>query len=679
MRGSASSSGAPKDGGPPTTQEWWWLGYEQTLPVSVSQWHPYEPAVQYHLSASVAAMRIEGRTEGLVLDLAPFTDPPSPYQVWRARPTEVLNTNETELCGKLAIAGYSKELWDLPLSQLPPSAKHGKVIQGFYQVRTQHTEQMEELNRYLTDPNSPPCRFTEPPRRRVVLLIEIERPAFLFGDVDRFRKRKKPPPAPEPVEAGEHDSVPPGEAVFQWWWGDPNEGGVGHWKNYHPHVSARLEQALLDNERFKGCSEAVPIDEVRYSLQRISRDKPFSFVEQSSLGANFREPFLPSHIVTVDFGLYDQQTRLTSNCFVQFQRGNPKRRRPVRRIRRGEAAGLSMPDGDPCSVCFSDTGVLTGCEKGHIVCGSCLRMGLRIMVGDITQTEKLICGCLVASDSVAFERLTKQADETLQAIIACPPEEVAERREFDMELAQVRRAFQLANAIPATIFKDKVAEWLDKVKRHAMEHLYHACSHPGCGMNNWILRADFDTEYRARGQCIWVCKKGHRNSVLPSPDDIDEVNRNILMHPEHYSERCAHDTLALRRFRLCGQCVDEGLLTFAVHEAGCKQWPGSGHGHRHCFCFHCTKVWGAANGCNHSNRCADPGIQQVRRTADGQGSEKLEVGFVDAAAYISWVNGGRSCPPTVFPSGRVQGATRQGQLGMEDRAVLQRAIAEGTT
>jgi len=676
---SSPSRGQATDG--PVTHEWWWLGYEQKAPVSVAQWSPYEPAVQYHLSASYAAMRVEGRTEGLVLDLGPFTDPPSVYQVWRAKPLEVTNTNEPELCGKLAIAGYPKELWSLPLNQLPPAAKHGRVVAGFYQVRKEHTERLEEMNRYLTDPESHPCTLTEPPRRRVVILIEIERPSFLFSNVDRFRKKKKPPPGAQPVEVGESDSVPPGEAVFQWWWGDPNEGGIGHWKNYHPHVSEKLERALSESERFRSCLEPVPIDEVRYSLQRISRDRPFDYTDQSSLGASFREPFLPSNVITVDFGLYDQQTRMTSNCFVQFQQGNPKRRRPVRRIRRGEAAGLALPDGEPCGVCFSDTGVLTGCDRGHIVCLGCLRTGLRIIVGDITATENLLCGCLKAGDAVAFQRLTAQADESLQARMAAPPPAGdPERQEFDIELAQVRRAFQLADAIPRDIFRRKVDDWLNKVKLHAMEHLYHACTTPGCAMENWILRADFDNEYRSQGQCIWLCKRGHRNSVLPSSSDIDEINRNILMHPEHYSERCAHDTLALRRFRLCAQCADEGLLTFAVHEAGCKQWPGSGHGHRHCFCFHCTMTWGSSAGnCSHQVRCSDPGIQQVRQTNDGQGSQKLEIGFIDGDAYIAWVTGRGPCPPTVFPNGhRIHGQTRQGQLGMEDREVLRRSMAEGT-
>merc|ERR1711920_481470 len=169
--------------------------------------------------------------------------------------------------------------------------------------------------------------------------------------------------------------------------------------------------------------------------------------------------------------------------------------------------------------------------------------------------------------------------------------------------------------------------------------------------------------------------------------DIDEMNRNILTHPEYYTDRCGTDSMKLRRFRLCPPCVSEGLLTFAVHEAGCKQWPGSASAHRHCFCFHCTSIWGHQRGlCNHQVQCVDCGIQQVRKTSDGAGSEMLEIGFIDAAAYIAWVKGANACPPTKFPATSVRssaeqvlGSTRQGQLGMENRAELKKAMEEGTT
>jgi len=159
------------------------------------------------------------------------------------------------------------------------------------------------------------------------------------------------------------------------------------------------------------------------------------------------------------------------------------------------------------------------------------------------------------------------------------------------------------------------------------------------------------------------------------------MNRNILMHPEFYTDHCGYDSVALRRFRLCPGCVEEGLLTFAVHEGGCKQWPGSRSAHRHCFCFHCTQPWGSGSGgtCTHAVQCSDPGIQQVRTKLGADGVHFLEIGFIDADAYKAWVRGGDDCPPTRFPIGTVLGTARQANLGMEDKKKLQRAIQEGTS
>eukprot|EP00439_Symbiodinium_sp_Y106_P008826 s5059_g1.t1 len=68
--------------------------------------------------------------------------------------------NEGELEGHLAIAGYTKALWELPRDMLPPTpaAKHGKVIAGFYQVHKDSVEPLEVFLRYLTDTNSRPWK-----------------------------------------------------------------------------------------------------------------------------------------------------------------------------------------------------------------------------------------------------------------------------------------------------------------------------------------------------------------------------------------------------------------------------------------------------------------------------------------------------------------------------------------
>eukprot|EP00439_Symbiodinium_sp_Y106_P034227 s2063_g4.t1 len=301
---------------------------------------------------------------------------------------------------------------------------------------------------------------------------------------------------------------------------------------------------------------------------------------------------------------------------------------------------------------------------------------------------------------ITDEGLTEVEDETLTVLAIGPDaskkvdtvtgklslyrDEAAELREklkaAESELAKLKeRLYDLELTLFGHAWLKPVADWHEMARRRMSEHLYYACSFPGCGMANWILRTDFEREYRSRGLCNWVCPKGHRNCVLPSQEDINEVNRNLLSHPEYYTDRCGHDSLALRRFRLCPECVQEGLLTFAIHEDGCKQWPGTIAAHRHCFCWHCTRKWNVE--CSHATVCQDPGIQQVRRTTDGEGSEKLEIGFVNAQAYIQWIGTGLDCPDTLFAggTGRIRGATRQGLLAMEDREELRKWMLEGTT
>jgi len=39
-------------GGKLIKHEWWWLAWLQKLPVRADQWVRYDPAVEYHLSAS---------------------------------------------------------------------------------------------------------------------------------------------------------------------------------------------------------------------------------------------------------------------------------------------------------------------------------------------------------------------------------------------------------------------------------------------------------------------------------------------------------------------------------------------------------------------------------------------------------------------------------------------------
>ena len=244
-----------------------------------------------------------------------------------------------------------------------------------------------------------------------------------------------------------------------------------------------------------------------------------------------------------------------------------------------------------------------------------------------------------------------------------------------------------------------------------------------------ILRSDFDDEYRSKGKMTWVCPAGHRNCVLPTDDEVSgwnwdlqrapccaigwgveaerlklrtstpppapppthtthaqptqirEANRNILYHPEHYTPSDAYDHCPLRRYRVCPGCVQGGSLMMAAHGDGCKQWPGGGgNKHAHTFCFHCTRTWGSGQGrCRHGAAgCDDPGIQQVRKRADGQG---LEMGHVDGRRYIQWLTRPNEYdpPPTVWPDGTTaDGWARQAELGLMDVRSLLEEVRQGT-
>jgi hypothetical protein len=120
---------------------------------------------------------------------------------------------------------------------------------------------------------------------------------------------------------------------------------------------------------------------------------------------------------------------------------------------------------------------------------------------------------------------------------------------------------------------------------------YHTCSHPDCAseISHWILRSDFDRDYRDKGRSSWQCPLGHQNSVLPSDEEIKDMNKVILYHPEYYTAEASLDRCPMRRYRICPGCVDVGCLMMAAHDDGCKQWPGGGARHQHVFCFHCTR------------------------------------------------------------------------------------------
>merc|ERR1712217_536769 len=157
-------------------------------------------------------------------------------------------------------------------------------------------------------------------------------------------------------------------------------------------------------------------------------------------------------------------------------------------------------------------------------------------------------------------------------------------------------------------------------------------------------------------------------------EELKDMNRNLLLHPEYYVEAAYYSACPLRRYRLCPQCISGGILMLAVHGGECKQWPGYGRGHQHVFCFACTRPWGI--GCNHGSMdCKDPGVQQVRIRND-----ELEIGLVDGPRYLRWLKGEVSePPPTKFPSGQEKGTERQERLGLTNKTELLAESKKGTS
>ena len=457
------------------------------------------------------------------------------------------------------------------------------------------------------------------------------------------------------------EGAPP---VYEWWFGDrPPQGtldGVkprGFWKRYHPAVCRKLEAAWQGEPGFKSGEAPTDVDGVMYMIQRIMDDRPWTgpvigfdagggsggglgggsggggggggssrgvgnhplqpsltLQKSSSLEVN-----LPEELhMTVDHPCFDKLDAITGNCMVQFHKGNILRRRPARRrINAEEIARNAARTGEPCFVCYSEDGEVTGCKMaadGHVICRDCLRMSLRSLAGDILTTTNLLCGCFGFANRGPIMVLAERADKSLSELLASPPTDPGEVMQLEMEIEATRQQFGLmadgtgattnataaaagnadANhgggggggvaggndngSIPPDLYRTKVAAWFDKVQQMTMAPLYHLCLHPDCAtkIEHWILRTDFDTDYRAKGQLTWICPADHRNSVLPTDDEIREVNRNILFHPEFYTASDAYDHCPMRRYRLCPGCVHGGSLMMAAHDDGCKQWPGGG-------------------------------------------------------------------------------------------------------
>lgn len=671
------------------TLKWYYLGgYFRNgttdpcwpLYIPPDAWQLYAPEIQFHLSDSYATLLEDGAapSQAKLLDLSMFTESPRlEYEVWKGSEVVVRNPAAPEhLMGKKISGGFPLNFWtDIASARdmLPKAVATwvdmgvAKVLGGFYQVHSMSVAPLEELVRFLEDSTGAVPKPTAAVRKRIVMAVEF--PAG-WHDVSRVQAAGPAPEADHSLE----DGAPP---VYEWWFGDrPQQAACGgskprgFWKRYHPKVCQRLEAHWKNNADFTAGRAPADVDGVRYMLQHISEDCPFDYCGREGRG----ESFTKEDCVTIEYPCYENVDRLTGNCFVQFHKGNPLRRRPARRIvNPEERARNAVRTGEPCSVCFSEDGTMTGCAGGHVICDSCLRMGLRSMAGDILTYDHLLCGCFSHRTKGALLALAERADTAMQAFLAKEPANKFERMELDMELQDTRNQFGLGDdgSIPPELYRTKIQDWFDKVMRMQIAPDYYVCSHPSCAekVENWMLRTDFDTEYRAKGKCVWICPDGHRNSILPTDEEIRDINKIILLHPEYYKSGPN-----MRRRRICRGCVQGGVLMLAEHAEACKHWPGDSRSHQHVFCFACTRVWGRE--CGHGrDGCIDPGVQQVRKMDD-----HLEIGHVDGPEYIRWLNGEiTEPPPTVFECGLVvPGMERQEDLSMVDKNALLKESQAGT-
>jgi len=658
---------------------------EQKLPIQEDQWKAYDGDVPNMLCDTYSTFCQErgGPDKVLnahLLDMSMWTDPPLPYHIYKGKVTTVVSPLAPEhLRGQRTVAGYPCEIWDAACRDsnlIPKSIRGLGAPQGyFYQVHHESLEALAQLEESYADPTGRKLPPSSTPRRRVVLFVQL---AQVFDNTRRFAKLRSAPLDQAQEEDGEAPRVFEHEessAIYEWWAGpapmqsEVANPPVGRWRMYHPKVCARLELQYRQNH----CDEPTDVDGVRYMLQRIDKGRPFDHTGQPS-----REEFKRQNIITTDHPCFTDFDRETQNCFVQFQKGNPQRRRPARRRPdAAEVARSALMTGEPCCICLSEEGQLTGCRALHVICQRCLRNGLRAAIGDVTVVDNLLCGCFSSSTRKSLLALAASADASFQENVEKPPSNEEDLQEFLSEVQETRRQFDLqAEEIPTTIYQDKITKWFATIYMHDRAHLYHACSHPACAdkMQNWILKEDFERDYQAQGSTTWFCPDGHLNSVLPSQEELDDMNRNLMLHPEYYTQHAEYSNIPLRRYRMCPQCIQGGILMLAMHGGECKQWPGYGRGHQHVFCFCCTRTWGP--GCHHlSIDCRDPGIQQVR-LQDGQ----MQIGFVDSVEHLRWINGEAPVsPPTLYPDGTHEdGMERQTRLGLTNKTLLRSTTLAGT-
>ena len=104
---------------------------------------------------------------GRILDLSAFSD--HKCEVWSVEPVIVQNPSVGPMKGRRTALGFPVDLWDLPDSELPRSARQGRLLRNlcFVQVKSADAQHAKELERFLRSPDwrrAPPRPSSRPAR-----------------------------------------------------------------------------------------------------------------------------------------------------------------------------------------------------------------------------------------------------------------------------------------------------------------------------------------------------------------------------------------------------------------------------------------------------------------------------------------------------------------------------------
>lgn len=347
-----------------------------------------------------------------ILDLGMFTTPPLPYSIWKGSSFKVTNPlAPPSMFGKNIIGGFDANFWDRIASvtkeqPLPKNTTnfvemgYGKMIGGFYQLAHESEAEFDQLMQYYCDSTGHATHPTKKPRCRIVICIEFQAGLFFPG---QYVSSSLPTPPPDLSGGGgggggvsspvnQQTSLPTpidGIPVYEWWFGDRGEGlsssnskqlPRGMWRSYHPRVCAKIEAALHNehDSNFRDGKQAVDVDGARYMIRRLTPEIPYiatalpttpsvaasAAAQPSSLSSSSNpqhESIDPALFVSVKHPSFEDMDLKTNNCFIQYHKNNPLRWRVARRrTSPEEIARNALKTGDPCTICYSDEGELTG-------------------------------------------------------------------------------------------------------------------------------------------------------------------------------------------------------------------------------------------------------------------------------------------------------------------------------